>query len=90
MGKCSGMLLLSDYDNTFCYTEKALRGGGDVSPVSQRNLEAVRYWMAEGGRFAVATGRALAAFRRQAEGVPMNAPAIVDNGGAIYDFAQER
>ena len=23
MGKCSGMLLLSDYDNTFCYTEKA-------------------------------------------------------------------
>lgn len=24
MGKCSGMLLLSDYDNTFCYTEKAL------------------------------------------------------------------
>lgn len=90
MGKCSGMLLLSDYDNTFCYTEKALSGSGEAAPVSPRNLEAVRYWMAEGGRFAVATGRALAAFRRQAAGVPMNAPAIVDNGGAIYDFAQER
>lgn len=88
MGKCSGMLLLSDYDNTFRYTEKALRGGGEAAPVNQRNLEAVRYWMAEGGRFAVATGRALAAFRRQAESVPMNAPAIVDNGGAVYDFAQ--
>lgn len=90
MGKCSGMLLLSDYDNTFCYTEKALSGSGEAAPVNPRNLEAVRYWMAEGGRFAVATGRALAAFRRQAAGVPMNAPAIVDNGGAIYDFAQER
>ena len=90
MGKCSGMLLLSDYDNTFCYTEKALSGSGEAAPVNPRNLEAVRYWMAEGGRFAVATGRALAAFRRQAAGVPMNAPAVVDNGGAIYDFAQER
>ena len=41
--------------------------------MNPRNLEAVRYWMAEGGRFAAATGRALAAFRRQAAGVPMNA-----------------
>lgn len=90
MGKCSGMLLLSDYDNTFHYTEKTLRTGADAPPVSPRNLDAVRYWMAEGGRFAVATGRALAAFRKQARGVPMNAPAIVDNGGAIYDLASEK
>ena len=24
------MLLLSDYDNTFCYTEKALSGSGEA------------------------------------------------------------
>ena len=47
MGKCSGMLLLSDYDNTFCYTEKALSGSGEAAPVNPRNLEAVRYWMAQ-------------------------------------------
>ena len=40
MGKCSGMLLLSDYDNTFCYTEKALSGSGEAAPVNPRNLEA--------------------------------------------------
>ena len=55
-----------------------------------RNLEAAAHWIAEGGRFAIATGRALTAFRKRAVGLPLNAPAIVDNGGAIYDFAGER
>lgn len=92
MGKFTGILLLSDYDNTFHYTEGALNGGGlaDIPPVPPRNLEAVSRWMAEGGRFAFATGRALTAFRKRAEGLPMNAPAIVDNGGGIYDLAEER
>ena len=88
MGKFDGKLLLSDYDNTLHYTEAALEEGTALPPIHPRNLEAVRYWMAQGGRFTVATGRALAAFRRQAEAVPMNAPAIVGNGAAIYDFAQ--
>ena len=42
--------------------------------------------MAQGGRFAVATGRALAAFIHYAEAVPMNVPGVVCNGAAIYDF----
>ena len=45
MGKFDNKLLLSDYDNTFCYTEKALSGSGEAAPVNPRNLEAVRYWM---------------------------------------------
>lgn len=89
MGKFDNKLLLSDYDNTLHYTEEALRQGTPLPPIHPRNLAALRYWMAEGGRFAVATGRALAAFRPQAAVLPMNAPAVVDNGGAIYDFAQE-
>ena len=44
--------------------------------------------MAEGGRFAVSTGRALAAFVKYADQVPMNAPGVVCNGAAIYDFAK--
>ncbi len=46
--------------------------------------------MAEGGRFAIATGRALAAFLRYADEVPMNAPGVVCNGAALYDFAKRR
>lgn len=90
MGRFDGMLLLSDYDNTLLYTEEALRDGTARPPMSRRNLEAIRRWMAEGGRFAVATGRALEAFRRHAHEVPMNAPIIVDNGGAIYDLEAGR
>ena len=90
MGKFDSMLLLSDYDNTLLYTEEALRDGTPRPPMSRRNLDAIARWMEEGGRFAVATGRALEAFRRHAHEVPMNAPIIVDNGGAIYDLEQQR
>lgn len=90
MGKFDGILLVSDYDNTLRFTEGALYGSGEVPPVNPRNWGAIRHWTAEGGVFAMATGRALAAFRRQAEEIPINAPCIVDNGGGIYDFSAEK
>ena len=77
MGRFDGVLLASDFDNTLIYTEEALRSGVPVPPLSLRNREALEWFMAEGGRFAVATGRALAAFVNYADGVPMNAPAVV-------------
>ncbi|MCI9332470.1 MAG: HAD-IIB family hydrolase [Oscillibacter sp.] len=89
MGKFDGVLLASDFDNTLLYTEDALRGGGPVPPLLARNREALEYFMAQGGRFAIATGRALAAFLRYAKDVPMNAPGVVCNGAAIYDFQKE-
>ena len=89
MGKFTGVLLASDFDNTLIHTEPALRSGAPIPPLSVRNREALEYFMAEGGRFAVATGRALAAFMRYADVVPMNAPGIVCNGAALYDFAQK-
>ena len=89
MKKFEKMLLISDYDNTMCYTESALRGG-EASRIHPRNLEAIRYWMSEGGVFAMATGRALGAFRGPAADIPMNAPSIIDNGAAIYDLKEER
>ena len=86
MGKFDGVLLASDFDNTLLYTEEALRSGTPVPPLPERNREALEYFMAQGGRFAIATGRALAAFIRYADMVPMNAPGVVCNGAAIYDF----
>ena len=77
MGKFDGVLLASDFDNTILNTELPRRTGCPIPPISQRNVEALRYFMDNGGRFAVATGRALPAFRMFADKVPMNAPAIV-------------
>ena len=89
MGKFDGVLLASDFDNTLLNTETARRTGAEVPEVSRRNREALEYFMAGGGRFAIATGRALAAFLRYADKVPMNAPGVVCNGAAIYDFAKK-
>ena len=86
MGKFTGVLLASDFDNTLIYTEEALRTGAPVPPLPERNREALAYFMAQGGRFAVSTGRALAAFLKYVDLVPMNAPGVVCNGAALYDF----
>jgi len=79
-------LLASDFDNTLVYTEEALRRGDGVPELTEKNRAALEYFMAEGGKFAVATGRALAAFAVYIERTPMNAPCIVCNGAAMYDY----
>ena len=87
MGRFTGVLLASDFDNTLIYTEEALRSGVPVPPLSEKNRAALEYFMAEGGKFAIATGRALAAFMKYADKVPMNAPGVVCTGAALYDFS---
>ena len=89
MGKFSGVLLTSDFDNTLIYTDRALRTGCPVPPLSERNRQALEYFMAEGGKFTIATGRALPAFIKYAPMVPKNAPGVVCNGAMLYDFEQE-
>ena len=89
MGKFTGVLLASDFDNTLIYTEEALRSGGPVPPLPERNREALDYFIREGCAFSIATGRALAAFARYADMVPMNAPGVVCNGAALYDFQKQ-
>lgn len=69
MGIYDGFLLLSDVDGTL-----TVRGG----KVSEENLRAIRHFQAEGGRFALATGR-------QPDYIDQfpfrsNAPAITING----------
>lgn len=87
MGKFTGVLLASDFDNTIVDTASSFRGGADMPAPSARTLEALDYFMKHGGRFTVATGRALASFIRLADSVPMNAPAVLCNGAALYDFS---
>ena len=81
MGKFDGILLASDFDDTLY--DYNLR-------VPERNLKAIRYFIREGGCFTVSTGRAHRTFAPHAPGVPMNAPAVLSNGAAIYDFQAGR
>ena len=81
MGKFDGVLLASDFDDTLY--------GPDLR-IPERNLEAIRYFTGEGGYFTVATGRAHRTFAPYAPLIPMNAPAVLSNGAAIYDFAADQ
>ena len=81
MGKFDGLLLASDFDDTLY--------GLDLR-IPERNLEAIRYFTGEGGRFAVATGRAYRTIAPNAQLVPMKAPAVLSNGAARYDFEEGR
>ncbi len=90
MGKFDGVLIASDFDNTMVYTEGALRYGGEMPAVSQENREAIAYFMAQGGTFSVATGRALPSFEKVYRDIPMNGPTVLFNGAAIYDFTKKK
>ena len=88
MSKFNGLLLVSDFDNTLVYTEEALQKCVDMPPVSEENRAAIEYFMANGGIFSVATGRAKPAFETVVDGIPMNGPTVLFNGAAIYDFSR--
>ena len=86
MGKFTGVLLASDFDNTLVYTESALKGLEPIPALLPENRQAIEYFMAEGGTFSIATGRALPSFEIVRPGLPMSGPTILFNGAAIYDF----
>lgn len=90
MGKFSGVLIASDYDNTMVYTEPALKEQRGMPSLSEENRRAIEYFMAEGGIFSVATGRALPSFDTVRGDLPMNGPTVLFNGAAIYDFSAGR
>ena len=87
MGIFSGWLIACDFDNTITNTH----GVPVPDPyISEENAAAIRSFMAQGGIFALATGRSLPDARPAAMAVPSNAPTVIYNGAAIYDYAQER
>ncbi|HIT32333.1 MAG TPA: HAD family hydrolase [Candidatus Enterenecus stercoripullorum] len=82
MGKFDGVLFFSDYDDTLYSTRRA---------VSPENRAAIRYFIQNGGRFSIATGRAHHTFTPQIEKehLEFNAPVVLSNGAAIYDYQRE-
>ena len=80
MGKFDGVLLVTDFDDTY------FPDSGVLPPA---NRSAVEYFKAQGGLFTVATGRALRTFAPQLHQAPVNAPVILSNGAQLYDFARK-
>lgn len=76
----SHILISCDFDRTLTAPD---------STIPQRNLDAIRYFMENGGAFTVNTGRSLAMSRALLARVPVNAPVILYNGGAAYDLQKE-
>ncbi|MDR0952321.1 MAG: Cof-type HAD-IIB family hydrolase [Oscillospiraceae bacterium] len=85
MGKFSGVLLGSDFDNTLVYTAQAFSESGDLPPIPAYNLERLWYFVENGGSFSVLTGRAWVAFKHLIEPIPINAPCVLNNGTEIID-----
>ena len=76
MGIYSDILLTVDYDRTLTAPD---------SSIPERNLEAIRYFMENGGAFTVNTGRSVPMARFFSEKVETNAPLLLYNGSAAYD-----
>ena len=68
MGKFSGKLLVSDMDATLLNSDHM---------VSKGNREAIEYFISEGGKFTVATGRMVPAVRAYFSQMRINAPALL-------------
>ena len=72
----SDVLITCDYDRTLTARD---------STIPERNIEAIRYFIENGGAFTLNTGRSLPMVREFLEKVPFNAPLLLYNGSAAYD-----
>ena len=81
MGIFSDILLTVDYDRTLTAPD---------STIPQRNLEAIRYFMENGGAFTVNTGRSVPMTKVFRDKVPVNVPLLLYNGSAAYDLEQKQ
>lgn len=80
MGKFANILIASDFDHTLTNSN---------NEIPSNNINAIRYFMDEGGTFTVASGRSIPLFRDKAALVPKNAPCILYNGAVRYDYSTE-
>ena len=81
MGIFSDVLLTVDYDRTLTAPD---------STIPERNLEAIRYFIENGGAFTVNTGRSVPMTKVFRDIVPVNAPLLLYNGSAAFDLAENR
>ncbi len=80
MGLFDGCLLACDVDGTLLLN--------DYLP--KLNIEKIEYFVREGGKFALATGRTAGALSSVLERIDCVGASIVANGSVIYDFKEDK
>lgn len=78
MGIFDKLLLTTDYDRTLTDPD---------SVIPQRNIEAIRYFIEQGGAFTINTGRSVPMTAPWPKDLPLSAPLLLYNGAAAYDRA---
>jgi len=79
--KFDGYLFVSDMDATLL---------NDDFKVSKENQDAIMYFINNGGKFTIASGRMVAAAGAYYPQTHINAPAVLHNGAKLYDFENNR
>lgn len=80
MGIFDGCLLASDIDGT-------LLASGYLP---QRNIDAVEYFVSQGGAFSLATGRSIGAVSSVTAKIKKLSPSVTCNGAVIYDYNKRK
>ena len=75
----SDVLMTVDFDRTLT---------GPDSKIPQRNLDAIAFFMENGGTFTINTGRSVSSFKKHLGKVPVNAPILMYNGSARWEDGQ--
>ena len=74
--KFSDYILVTDLDDTLLTRDKR---------ITEKDLEAINYFVSEGGSFTVATGRVYTSAKPYTSLLPINLPMVLYNGAVIYD-----
>ncbi len=80
MKKFNGYMLVSDFDGTLI---------NKSGKISNENIEAIEYFIENGGLFCGATGRTHLNVAPYKELLPVVAPWILFNGAGVYDFKKQ-
>ena len=78
MALFSDVLLTVDFDRTLTAPD---------STIPERNLQAIRYFMENGGAFTLNTGRSVNTMGALLNTIPVNAPFLLYNGSAAYNVS---
>lgn len=75
-----GCLIATDLDGTLI----------ENGEIPKRNVDAIDYFISNGGKFCFATGRTVMALSCVGELLDKVCPSVLANGGLIYDFSKKK
>jgi len=79
--RLENILVVSDVDGTL------LQAGFGIP---RDNIDTIERFTSLGGKFTIATGRGIASVGKYVDFIPLSAPAILVNGGILYDYSSKK